>query len=104
MHKKENRKFADDPWDVAVARTVFTKWMKSRGLWGGYLKHLGDNPDCIERAWRVPHDIVDFLGECGYEYFKAYLPWDEYCVRLKNDIKNHIKFEQDGYTKDCQGC
>ena len=99
MHKKENRRFADDSWDVAVARTIFIKWMKSRGLWAGYLRHLGEHPSYMKKAWLSPTFMVDFLGECSYEYEKAFVPWDNYCTTLQD----HIKFEQNEYTKDRQG-
>ena len=99
MHKKENRRFADDSWDVAVARTIFVKWMKSRGLWAGYLRHLGEHSSFMKDAWLSPTSIVDFLGQCSYEYDKAFVPWDNYCKTLLD----HIKFEEYEYTKDRQG-
>ena len=89
--KSENRKFADDPWHIAVARGVFVKWMKSRGLWGGYIQHLNKHPSMKMDAWDRPNRIKDLLGSCSYEYTKAYLPWCDYVDReLDLEINRYI--------------
>lgn len=100
-HKRENRKHGSDNWTIATARTVFAKWMKARGLWGGYVNHLNFHGKTFRHsAWELPSCPSDFLGMCNYEFAKAYLPWCDYC---KTELENNIKRLQDEYTASIEG-
>ena len=100
MRKKENRRFANDSWEVAIARNIFVKWMKSRGLWSGYMNHFAEYPYFKKEAWEHPQKIEDFLGSCAYDYDYAYVPWTNYCSILIDNIRA----EQNGYTKNNEEC
>lgn len=93
MHEEENRMFVSDTWDMAIARIVFVWWMKSRGLWAGYKKHLNSMPSYKEAAWDRPEELIDFLGNCGYEYVKAYIPWCHYCEQELGRLIENEKYE-----------
>jgi hypothetical protein len=85
MPKKENRISADETLYMAIARIVFIKWMKSRGEWGGYLRHLKKCPEFFNEAWRKPENIESFLGRCGYNY-NTYIDWIDYCSELHREL------------------
>ena len=94
--KIENRKFASDSWVIAVVRVVFVRWMKARNLWSGYVNRLSHNKDMLTRAWENPSTGEDFLGNCNYEYSKAYIPWCTYLrsgfeLTVINLINEHTK-------------
>ena len=100
-HKRENRRYGSDDWTIAIARAVFVKWMKARGLWGGYVNHFNSRQYFKKPSWELPSNPVDFLGMCGYEFNKAYLPWSDYC---NTELKSNIKRFQDEYTASIEGC
>jgi hypothetical protein len=84
--KKENRIFSDDTLYIAIARVVFIKWMKSRGKWGGYIRHFKECPGYYKEAWRSPEGIESFLGRCSYDYRPSYMDWINYCPELCHEL------------------
>ena len=102
---KEDRRFANDSWAISVYRYIFVKWMKSKGLWGDYMRYHYSPPKRIEhivagqldRAWINPSNLDSFLGNTSFGYNEAYIPWLKYCKnedlegrvwRIINKVKN----------------
>ena len=84
MVRKENRLYASDSFEIAIARVIFIKWMRKNGKWAEYMKYMkrkaslgGDN--FYTDSWLRPKGITDFLGNCSFDYSGTYCPWVTFC-------------------------
>ena len=83
--KKENRLYASDSFEVAIARVVFIKWMRKNGKWGKYMEYMRSKmnspkgKEFYEASWLTPRNSIAFLGMNSFDYHGAYIPWRDFC-------------------------
>lgn len=98
MLPKENRLFDSDSFEIAIARSVFVRWMRKHGKWAKYMRYMqkmSTSERDFEReyytsSWVQPDAIVSFLGRCSFDYNNAYLPWKEICKRYLEDMIREV--------------
>ena len=73
MKLPKNRKVNSDSYQIAVARSLFIKWMKKKGKWNIYKSSIRSAIG-YEDAWMRPSDPEDFLGATSILY-DEYLEW-----------------------------